>query len=167
MMQHSINASHCLLSIAFLFPDVPSFTMSSCHLLLGHLLDLFPLPGYHSEQRVAHLLSLILTLCPAHFHFCFSVYSMMSIIFVLFLISEHGTSSYNFEFNIFPSLLFKLFLVLSVVYLDTMFGSHRSLLVRHAWPLLVFCVTWGVIYLEISPFFFFFFVQNSSMLLWS
>ena len=31
------------------------------------------------------------TTCPAHFRFCFSVNSIMSFIFVLFLISEHGT----------------------------------------------------------------------------
>ena len=32
-----------------------------------------------------------------HLHFCFSVYSIMSIIFVLFLISEHGILSCSFR----------------------------------------------------------------------
>ena len=62
--------------------------MSSCHLLLGRPLDLFPLLGCHSVQCFVHLLSFILAISPAHLHFCSSVYSM-SIISVLFLISEH------------------------------------------------------------------------------
>ena len=45
--------------------------MSSCHLLLGRPLDLFPLLGCHSVQRLVHLLSFILAICPAHLHFCF------------------------------------------------------------------------------------------------
>ena len=49
-----------------------------------------PSPGCLSVQRLIHLLSFILPICPAHLHFCFSVYSMTPIIFVLFLISEHG-----------------------------------------------------------------------------
>ena len=74
---------------------VPSFSvMSSCHLLLGRPLDLFPLLGCHSVQHLVHLLSFILAICPAHYHFCFSVYSMTSIIFVLFLTSEHGILPY-------------------------------------------------------------------------
>ena len=54
--------------------------MSSCHLLLGRPLDLFPLLGCHSP--------IVLHSCqyPAHFHFCFSVCSITSVIFVLFLI---------------------------------------------------------------------------------
>ena len=63
--------------------------MSSCHLLLGRPLDLFPLLGCHSVHRFVHLLSSSLAIWPAHFHFCFSVHSI-SMIFVLFLISEHG-----------------------------------------------------------------------------
>ena len=54
--------------------------MSFCHLLFGHPLDLFPVLGCHSVQRFVHLLSFILALCPAHLHFCLSVYSEMSII---------------------------------------------------------------------------------------
>ena len=61
--------------------------MSSCHLLLGRPLDLFPLLGCHSVHRLVHLLSFNLAIWPAHFHFCFRVYSMISMIFVLFLIS--------------------------------------------------------------------------------
>ena len=39
-------------------PVVPSFSvMSSCHLLLGRPLDLFPLLGCHSVHRLVHLLS--------------------------------------------------------------------------------------------------------------
>ena len=98
---------HCPLSVAFLFLVVPSFlVMSSCHLLHGRPLDLFPLLGCHSVQRLVHLLP-ILAFCPAHLHFCFSVHSIMSIIFVLFLISEHSILSCSFRFNIFlciPSL---------------------------------------------------------------
>ena len=75
-------------SVAFLFQVVPSFlAMSSCHLLLGRSLDppLNPL-------LVATLCTYctILAICPAHFYFCFSVYSIMPINFVLFLISEDG-----------------------------------------------------------------------------
>ena len=73
----------CLLlssSTAVLFQVVPSFlVMSSCHLLLGRPLDLFPLLGCHSVQCLVHILSFILAICPAHLHFCFSVYSIMSI----------------------------------------------------------------------------------------
>ena len=73
---------------------VPSFsTKSSCHLPLGRLLDLFTLLACHCEQRFVHLLSFILAIYPAHFQFCFSVYSIMSIIFVLLVISKYGTLS--------------------------------------------------------------------------
>ena len=68
---------------------VPSFfAMSPCHLLLGRLLDLFPLLDCHSVQFLVYLLFFILAICLAQFHFCFSVYSM-SIFFVVSLISEH------------------------------------------------------------------------------
>ena len=98
----SINAFHCLLSTSFLFQAVPSFlVMSSCHLLLGRPLDLFPLFGCHSVQRLVHLLSFILAVCTAYFHFCFGLYFIMSLIFVLFLISEHGTLSCSFKFSFF------------------------------------------------------------------
>ena len=94
----------CLL-IAFLIQVVPSFSvMSSCHLLLGRPLDLFPLLGCHSVHRLVHLLSFNLAIWPAHFHFCFSVYSMISMIFVLFLISAHGILSFSFRSNIFLSI---------------------------------------------------------------
>ena len=68
------------------------------------LVDLLPLLGCHSVQRLVHLLSFVLATCPAHLHFCFIVYSIMSIIFVLFLISEHGILSYSFRPNIFLSI---------------------------------------------------------------
>ena len=62
-----------LSSVAFLFPVVPSFfAVLSCHLLLGRPLDLFPLLCCHCVQRLVHLLSFILAICPAHFHVCFS-----------------------------------------------------------------------------------------------
>ena len=71
-----------LSSVAFLFQVVPSFlVMSSCHLLLGRPLDLFPLLGCHSAQRWVRLLSFTFAVCAAHLHFCFSVYSIMSIMF--------------------------------------------------------------------------------------
>ena len=51
---------------------------------------------------------------------------------------------------------------LSIVYRETMFGNHRSLLARHIGPLLVFCWVfffffhflrekWGVVCLEVFP----------------
>ena len=61
-------------------------------------------------QRLLHLLSFILAICPSHLHFCFSVYSVMSIIFVLFLISEHGILSCSFRPNLSSPLLFERFL---------------------------------------------------------
>ena len=52
------------------------------------------------------------------------------------------------------SLLFERFSVcLSFVYLETMFGSHRSWLARYIGPLLVFSVKWGVVYPGVFPFF--------------
>ena len=66
-----------LSSVDFLFRVVPSFlAVSSFHLLRGGPLDLFPLLGCHSGQRLVHLLPFILAMCQGHFHFCFSVYSM-------------------------------------------------------------------------------------------
>ena len=100
-MRPSINAFHCLLSDAYVFQVVPSFAMPPCHLLLGHPLDLPSHPGCPSMQHLVHLLSFILAICPAHFLFCFSVYSLMSIIFVHFLISEHGTLSCSFNLTFF------------------------------------------------------------------
>ena len=74
--------------------------MSSCCLLHGRPLDLFPLFDCHSVQRLVHLLSFILAICPAHLHFCFSVDSIMSLIFFSFLISEHGILSCGFRFRV-------------------------------------------------------------------
>ena len=65
-----------LSSVACLFQAVPSFlAVSSCHLLLGCPLDLFPLLGCFPMQCLVHLLSFIFARCPAHvhFHFRFSV----------------------------------------------------------------------------------------------
>ena len=93
--------------------------MSSCHLLLGRPLDLFPLLGCHFVQRVVHLLSFILAICPAHLHFCFSVSFIMTVIFVLFLISEHCILSCSFRHNIFLSTN----IVSYLVALDTIFSS--------------------------------------------
>ena len=76
--------------------------MSPCHLLLGRPLDLFPLLGCHSIQRLVHILSFILAMCLEHLHFCFNVHSIMSNIFVLFLISYYGILSCSFRFNNFP-----------------------------------------------------------------
>ena len=84
-----------LSSVAFVFQVVHSFlAISSCHLLLGRPLDLFSLLGCHTVQRLVHLF--LLQFCPARFHFCFIVCSSKSIIFVLFLISEHGILSFLF-----------------------------------------------------------------------
>ena len=87
------------------------FAMSSCHLLVGHPLDLFPPPGFHSVQGLVHLLSFIFAVCPAHFHFCVSMHSIESIIFVLFLTYEHDTLSCSITFNISSPLLFEQFSV--------------------------------------------------------
>ena len=66
----------------------------------------------------------------------------------------------------FP-LLFEHFSVcLSFVYLETMFGSHRSLLTRHIGPLLVFldevgsCLSWSISLFFLLFFFFFFFFSK-------
>ena len=73
-------------------PVAPSlFIVSSCRLLLGRPLGLFPLLGCHSVHLLVHLMSFILAICPAHFHSYFRMYSMTSAVIVLFLISEHGT----------------------------------------------------------------------------
>ena len=71
------------------------------HFLLNPPLDFFPLLACHSAQRLVHLLSCIPAICVAHFYFCFSVYSIMTVIFVLLLICEHGALSCSFIFNIF------------------------------------------------------------------
>ena len=93
--------------------------MSSCHLLLGCPLDLFPLLGCCSVQRLVLLLSFILAMCPAHLHFCFGVYSIMSIIFVLLLLSDtiylhrNGSRSPHFHLPSSFSLSFFLFFLFS------------------------------------------------------
>ena len=87
----------------------------------------------------------------------------MSIIFVLFLISDHGILSCSFKFNIFLSTALWAVLSLLVVHSETMSGSHKSLLIRHIRPLLVFRVISGVVYRSVFLFFF----QNSSTLLFS
>ena len=98
-------------------------------------------------------------LCP--FNAGCSPPSMSSIVVCLF--SELGCS---FRPNIFLSISLWAVLCLSIVYWETMFGSHRSLLARHIGPLLVFlsemgsCLSWSISL-------FFFFCQNSSRLLWS
>ena len=128
--------------------------MLSCHLLLGRPLDLFPLLGCYSVQHLVRLVSLILALCLAHLHLCFSVYSIMSIIFVLFLISEHGILSCSFRFNIF--LFIALWAVFSL-FVNCLLRDHvwQSLLARHIGPLLIFWVKWGVVYLGVFPWVFF------------
>ena len=74
----------------------------SCYIMLARPPDIFHLFGSHSVQHLVHLLPFILTTCLTPFHFFLKiVYSMMSIIFVLFLNSEHGTLSYSFKLNIF------------------------------------------------------------------
>ena len=56
--------------------------------------------------------------CLAHFNFCFRVYSIMSIIFVLLLISEHGIWSCSFRYNIFLSIALRAVLCFLVVLLS-------------------------------------------------
>ena len=54
----------------------------------------------------------------------------------------------------FPLLFERFSVCLSFVYLETMFGSHRSWLARYIGPLLVFYVKWGVVYSGVFPCFF-------------
>ena len=91
-------------------------------------------------QRLVHLLSFILDICPAPLHFCFSDYSVISIIFVLFLVSRHGILSCSFRFNI--SLSIALWAVLSL------FEWSGELSILEYFLLVIF-------------------FQNSSTLLWS
>ena len=106
----------CLLrSCSKWFP--PASAMSSCPLLLDCRIDLFLSLVTHSMQRLDQLLSFILAICLASFYFRFIVFSVMSIIFVLFLISEHSISSCIFRYNIFLSIaLWAVLTLLSVVY---------------------------------------------------
>ena len=81
------------------------------------LISSLDLLGCHSVQRLVHLLSFILAICRAHLHFCFSVYSIMSIIFVLLLISEYGIYLVALDPTSSSPLLFEQFSVcLSIVY---------------------------------------------------
>ena len=102
-----------LFSIVFLFQVVPAFfAMSSCQLLLGCPLDLFFLL-VATVQHLVHLLSFILAMCRPISIFYVSVYSIMSIICVLFLIFGHSTLSWCFKSNFSSRLLFEQFLVCS------------------------------------------------------
>ena len=149
----------CLpLSAAFLFQVVPSFlAMSACHLLLGRLLDLFPLLECHSLQHLVHLLSFILAIIMSGWsplllqcvvynvnYLCSFCWSLSMVPFLVAL-----------DFTFSSPLLFERFSVcLSIVYWETTFDSLRSLLVRHTGPLLVFWVIWGVVCLGLFPSFF-------------
>ena len=113
----------------FLIQVTPSFlAMSSCHLLLGRPLDLFPLLGCHSVQRLVHLLSSFLlydqpisTFVSVCILGCqFSLFFSWFLSMVSYLVALDPT--------FFSPLLFKRFSVcLSIVYWEIMFGSHRSL----------------------------------------
>ena len=128
----------------------------------------FPVPGgFHLPCYVVLSSSAWSSSWSLPSHFCFSVHSMMSIIFVLFLISEHGILSCNFRSNIFLSIaLWAVFRFLSIVYWETMFGSHRSLLARHTGPLTVFFfLKWNeelsILEYFLGFFFFFFFSKTA------
>ena len=60
--------------------------MSSCHLPLGLLLDLFPCLTCHSVHLTDHLLSFMRATCPAHFHFVWGMTFRVSSTLVLSLI---------------------------------------------------------------------------------
>ena len=152
----------CLpLSSVCCFP-IPGGSLLLCYVIL-------PSSAWSSSRPLpSPWLPLCASLCPpivlssvaiyiwlAHFHFCFSVYSMISMIFVLFLISEHGILSFSFRSNIFLSIALWAVLSLSFVYLETMFGSHRSWLARYIGPIsYLFCKWNGELFiLEISLFF--------------
>ena len=53
---------------------------------------IFSLSLVATVQRLIHLcLSFILAICPAHVHFYFDMYSVLSVFFLLFLNPKHGT----------------------------------------------------------------------------
>ena len=125
--------------------------MSSCGLLLGRPLDVFPLLSCHSVQRLVYQLSFILAMCPAHIHFCFSVFSIMSFIFVLFLISENCILCSSLTFNIFLSIALLADLSLFVSCLLRSRVWHPQIIVgKTRWPKTCFlsnmgsCLSWNV-----------------------
>ena len=84
---HDVALHQCLpLSSVCCLPN-PGCSLLLCYVVLPYSawspLDLFPLLGCQSVQRLVHLLSFILAIWPANFHVCFSVYSMMLVIFVI------------------------------------------------------------------------------------
>jgi len=60
--------------------------MLSFHLRSSLPLDRFPVLGLHSVHLFVHLLSLIISMCPAHFHFCWSINLGKSVTLVFCLI---------------------------------------------------------------------------------
>ena len=88
-----------LLSCSRWFPPSLVCRLAIFCLVVLSISSLFLVATLCSVLSTYCLLFLIL-LCPAHLHFCFSVYFIMSIIFVLFLISEHGILSCSFRPNI-------------------------------------------------------------------
>ena len=154
-------------------PSVPSIVLCllfSCFrrsppsllcLLLGRPFDLFPLLGCHSVQRLVHLLSFILAVFPAHFDFCSSVYSIVSVIFVLFLICGYGIFSCSFRCRVFLhcSLSSSQFVCQVLFYWETMFG--------HCWQDTLFHYLFFEWYRELLSWSIsFIFFPNSSILLY-
>ena len=85
-----ITALHSLLYNTCLFQMVPSFfDMSSCHLLLGRLLSLSLVATVCSVWSIC--CPSFFATCQTNFHICFSMYSIMSITCVIFLVSGHCT----------------------------------------------------------------------------
>ena len=87
-MKASLNFCHSSLFLVFLIQSCPvSLFMSSDHLVFRLPLLLLFSHGLHSIIFRVHLLCVILTICPAQFHFSAHIFSMTSLTFDLFLIS--------------------------------------------------------------------------------
>ena len=165
--------------VHFFFPLFP-FNIAECRppSVSSIVLCCFPVPGasllpcyvilpYSARSSSWPIPSPWLPLCvafgpPIVLYFC-DMSSTSPLLFqcvfynvnILFLISEHCILSCSFRPNISSPLLFERFSVcLSIVYWETVFGRHRSLLARHIGPLLVFRVKWAVVYLGVFPCFF-------------
>ena len=78
--------------------------MSSLHLFVGRTAVLNPFLGRQSVHRFVNLLSEYLAMCPAQFHFCFSVCLRTYVTPVFCLIVVHGTLSWSLMFSIFLSI---------------------------------------------------------------
>lgn len=104
-MKPSSRSCHFFLSCASLVHVMPLYdVMSSRHLRLGRPRRRFPILGCHSVSLFVHLLSSLLATCPAHLHFASLIFSRMSWICVLFLITSFLILSRKVMCSIFLSM---------------------------------------------------------------